>query len=338
MKNFADVIVGLQSGDEGKGKITHHLLKDNQEGYTHVLRFNGGGNAGHTIYHEGKKFVTHHIPSGVFYNITSVIGSGCVIDPVRLKMEIEELNENGVAVDHTNLKIAKNAHIVREGHILQESNESTIGTTKRGIGPAYVDKYARKGLRAEKAVFMPEYSWMMPYIVDLYEELHLNDNPTRVLCEGAQGFGLDIDFGDYPYVTSSPCVSGAVTLNAIPPHWVRKVYGIAKPYVTYVGAKNVQDPNDPVLNDLQVKGNEVGATTGRKRQVTYLSSEDLMRSIVINGVTDLIVNKMDIFEEVMESHNMIYKVKDLKIKLGTLLARTDSSINRITYSYSPHHL
>lgn len=294
----ADVVIGLQYGDEGKGKITHDLCREGS--YTHVLRFNGGCNAGHTIYHNGAKFVTHHIPSGVFFGIKSIIGSGCVVDPVRLQEEIETIEAGGINVRKF-LRIADNAHIIRPIHKEEDNQDTSIGTTKRGNGPAYRSKYDRTGLTALQASEMSNYSWMKPYLVDLYEELHHQDN-TYVLCEGAQGFGIDIDWGDYPYVTSSHCTTAGALLNAIPPQAINRVWGVAKAYETYVGAKDFQG-DDPLLEDLQRIGQEFGATTGRKRQTNWINLDFLERSCRINGVTDLVINKMDIMREVMRDEN-----------------------------------
>ena len=264
---IADVVLGLQHGDEAKGKVTHQLCSKGN--YTHVIRFNGGCNAGHTIYHEGKKFVTHHIPAGVFYGIESIIGPGCVIDPVQFFNEIEELESAGIPA----------------------SNLVSIAT-KRGNGPAYRDKYDRKGLRAED---MPCFE---DYIVDIYEELYSDPN-AEILFEGAQGFGLDIDHGDYPYVTSSHCTTAAALLNGVPPQAVRNVWGVAKIYETYVGAKTFQ-PKGDVFNALQSIGEEFGATTGRKRQCNWMDLDNLKKAIRMNGVTDLVFNKMDVLREVGE--------------------------------------
>ena len=163
---IADVVVGLQYGDEGKGKVAHQLARNGN--YTHVLRFNGGCNAGHTIYHEGKKFVTHHIPCGVFYGIPSIIGPGCVINVDKLYAEIEELESNGINVTDY-LMIAENAHVITDFHFAEDRHEEKIGTTRTGNGPAYRDKYARKGVLA---VELPE---LDEFIIDIFEELHCGE-------------------------------------------------------------------------------------------------------------------------------------------------------------------
>jgi len=284
---IADVVVGLQHGDEGKGKVTHQLASSGE--YTHVLRFNGGCNAGHTIYHLGKKFVTHHIPAGVFYGVKSIIGPGCVINIEKLFKEIKGLESEGINV-RDYLYVAGNAHVITAEHMAEDAQDTKIGTTKSGNGPAYRDKYSRVGLRAENC---PE---LAPFIVDLYSELH-KDHSVVVLCEGAQGFGLDIDWGDYPYVTSSHCTVGGAVSCGIPHNAIRNVWGVAKAYETYVGAKKFES-SDPIFSKIRDVGSEYGATTGRPRQVNWLNIEDLKKSVDINGVTQIVFNKCDILDSV----------------------------------------
>jgi adenylosuccinate synthase len=207
---IADVVVDLQYGDCGKGKVAHALCREHD--YTHVIRYNGGCNAGHTIYHEGIKFVTHHIPCGVFFGIKSVIGPGCVIHVETFLQEIEELEKFGIPARDL-VKIASNAHIITDFHRAQDKKDEDIGTTKRGNGPAYRDKYDRRGVRALEDPRLTD------YIISLYHELYENEEieNIEILFEGAQGFGLDIDWGDYPYVTSSHCTVGSAILNGVPP-------------------------------------------------------------------------------------------------------------------------
>lgn len=289
----ADIIVGLRYGDEGKGKVTHHLLKDGD--YTHCIRFNGGGNAGHTIYHNGQKFVTHLIPAGVFFGVKSIIGNGCVVNIEKFQEEIDMLNKGGVETEGM-VFVANNAHIVLDSHVEEDSKDKKIGTTKTGNGPAYRNKYDRKGMTAKEAFIGTEYE---KYLVDLYEELHCQEYPATVLCEGAQGFGLDIDWGDYPYVTSSHCTTAGALLNAIPPQAVRHVFGIAKAYDTYVGTKEFHG-KDEIFNKIQELGQEYGATTGRKRQCNWLNLDDLKKAAQINGTTHVVLNKVDILKELEE--------------------------------------
>ena len=287
---LADVIVDLQYGDCGKGKIANHLCKSND--YTHVVRYNGGCNAGHTIYHNGKKLVTHHIPCGVLHGIKSVIGPGCVLNVGQFFKEISELEDAGINTRGL-IKIASNVHIITDFHVAQDSKDTEIGTTKRGNGPAYRDKYARRGMIALE---VPELS---EYIIDMYEELHNNHefDEVKVLFEGAQGFGLDIDWGDYPYVTSSHCTVGSAILNGVPPTAIRDIWGVAKVYETYVGAKEFQGI-DPILDDIREVGQEYGATTGRPRQTNWLDMDLLTKALKINGVNKLVFNKTDVLDEV----------------------------------------
>lgn len=289
MIEYADVIVDLQAGDTGKGKVAHALCKSGN--YTHVVRYNGGGNAGHTVYHEGKKMVTHLVPVGVFYGIKSIIGLGCVINIEKLVKEINELQENGVNVKDF-LYIDERAHIITDEHITEDSKDTTIGTTKTGNGPCYRDKYYRKGLRAKDVPFLQE------MLIDIYQEFN-NGETVKILFEGAQGFELDIDWGDYPYVTSSHCTVGSAVLNGVPPQKIRNVYGIVKAYRTYVGNKNFETPS-PIFDKIREVGSEYGATTGRKRQVDWINIDDIIRASNINGVTNLIVNKIDVLNEVGE--------------------------------------
>lgn len=284
----ADIVVDLQYGDSGKGKVTHFLAKSGR--YTHVLRYNGGCNAGHTIFHEGKKFVTHHVPAGVFWGIKSIIGPGCVVDPEKFKEEIAGLEAGGIKTAGL-VFIAKNTHVITDAHKHEDGKDAKIGTTKQGNGPAYRDKYARTGVRAED---VPE---LAPYLIDLYEEFHKNPKDVSILGEGAQGFGLDIDWGDYPYVTSSHCTTAGALLNGIPAQAVKRVYGNAKIYETYVGAKKFE-PDEPIFQEIRDAGEEYGATTGRPRQVNWIDLELLERAIRLNGVTHLVLNKVDILRAV----------------------------------------
>ena len=299
MKLLADVIVDLQYGDCGKGKVAHALAKNG--GYAYVMRYNGGSNAGHTVYHNGKKYVTHIIPVGVFHGIPSIVGNGCVVNPESFLQELESLKDVWLPSGRIKdlVKIAKNAHVVQNKHVEEEKEENKLGTTRTGNGPAYRDKHARTGIRAEDVVEL------LPFLINVYDELHLNPKQLhlrgdRILLEGAQGFGLDIDWGDYPFVSSSNCTVAAAVNAGIPAQNIKKVIGVAKPYVTYVGNKDFGNHlrNDPKLQELQKAGKEFGATTGRVRKCDWLVLGDLTKAININGVTEVIFNKTDIFKEV----------------------------------------
>ena len=335
--HYADIIVDLQAGDTGKGKVAHHLSKIPNE-YTHVVRYNGGGNAGHTIYHDGEKFVTHYIPVGVIYGIKSIIGPGCVVNVKDLFKEIEELELGGFKV-RQNLWIDKRVHIITDEHQNEEGSETKIGTTKKGNGPCYRDKYSRTGLRAES---VPE---LENFLIDCYEEFHETDGQVRILFEGAQGFELDIDWGDYPYVTSSHCTVGGAILNGVPPQKIRNVYGVCNAYRTYVGNKEFEKPSE-IFDKIREVGNEYGATTGRKRQIDWINFDDIIKACNINGVTHLIINKLDVLEEV---NNFSFYYKDNNVtsngtseffqtyfKLTIKVKCPD--IEEITFSKSPHDI
>lgn len=286
-------VIDLRYGDCGKGAVCYAMLS--LFSFTHVLRFNGGGNAGHTIYHNDKKLITHQIPCGVLKGIKSVIGAGCVIDPVKLLEEIQYLESNGVENVRSLLKIAKNAHLVTSTHKEEETGEAKIGTTKTGNGPAYRDKYNRTGVRAES---LKTSSVFAPMLIDVYDEFYNTKEPVRVLAEGAQGFYLDVDWGDYPYVTSSNCGVSAVLQNGFSHRDIGFVAGVAKAYDTYVGAKTFETPNDPILQKLREVGQEYGSTTGRPRQCNWLNVDETIRAARMNGVEDIYVKKLDVLSAV----------------------------------------
>ena len=300
MIEYADVIVDLQAGDTGKGKVCNTLSEKHNE-YTHVVRYNGGGNAGHTIYKNGKKIVTHFIPSGIVNGVKSIIGPGCVVNPIKLLQEIKQLEHSGIEVVG-NLFIDKRVHIITAEHIDRDSTDTKIGTTKTGNGPCYSDKYTRSGNRAENAEILES------FVIDIYDELH-NGKDTKILFEGAQGFELDVDWGDYPYVTSSHCTVGSAVLNGVPPQKIRKVYGVCKAYNTYVGAKEFEVPSK-IFDKIREVGNEYGSTTGRPRQIGWTNLDDVIKAANINGVTHMVVNKVDVLEKV-EAFKVIHKGKEV---------------------------
>ncbi len=282
-------IIGLQYGDEGKGKVTHELLE--RLNPTHGLRFNGGANAGHTIVHKGETFITHLLPATVFRpNTRSIIGPGCVLNIPSFFKEIEELEAKGIKVKDK-IFVAYNTHIVTEEHLAEEAamTNDTIGTTRRGIGPACRDKHARTGKRAEE---FPELS---PYLVDTLQEFD-PDKPAVIFAEGAQAFGLDIDWGHYPLVTSTVCGVGGIIQNGVPLDSLEEIWGVAKAYETYVGARKFQ-PDEAIFNDIAELGKEYGATTKRKRQCNWTDLHLLRRAIQLNGVRHIVINKMDILRQ-----------------------------------------
>lgn len=342
-----DVVIDLQYGDTGKGKVVYSLLKDSlnsskpHEHYTHCMRFSAGANAGHTIYHNKDRFATHIVPAGIFFNIKSFIGNNCVVHPESFLQEIEDLqnqfnkHEDLASISIKDLvKIDKNAFIVTKEHLEQDGKDSTIGTTKRGIGPAIVSKYARNGIQAFQV------SELKPFLTDIYEELLYFG--AKILGEGAQGFYLDPHFGEMPYVTSNHCTAGTICLNGIPPKSIDKIYGTAKAYETYVGTKSFQ-PKGKIFDDIADLGKEFGVTTGRRRQVNYLNLDALIKAININGVTDLIINKIDILDQlnhwaIIDRGNVVTFSSTTEFRLAILnrVSIECDSIQNSTFSENPY--
>lgn len=323
MIKFVDIIQDLSYGDCGKGAVAYSLSKKDE--YDICMRVNGGSNAGHTIYHKGKKFVTHQVPTGIFHGKICIIGNGCVVNLSKLYAEIKELEEAGISCENK-LFIAHNAHIVMFDHVQEEEEESRVGTTKQGIGPCYRDKYARIGYRIEHlgrtikshnsdktgTIWCENVpvEFFTKMTIDLYEFLFSRKKEYGILVEGAQGFYLDIDHGDYPYVSSSHSSVAGALLNCLPYNKVRKVYGVIKAYETYVGAKKFQ-PNDPIFNKLCELGQEFGATTGRRRQCNWLNIEDTIKAAQINGVTHMVISKLDILRELnFQEQDKYWKIRD----------------------------
>lgn len=333
----ADICVGLQHGDEGKGKVSYNLTKKNN--YDLCVRFNGGPNAGHSIYHNGIKIVLHQIPCGIIHNIPCVIGPGCVVDLKKLRDEIYTLKDLNINITNL-LYIANNTHIIFSDHITEDIKNDKIGSTGSGIRPCYRDKYDRVGLRygsLSKTQIYENFDGMEIKSVDIHDIIKTKYN---IFFEGAQGFELDIDWGDYPYVTSSSVISGAAC-NCISPKKINNIYGICKAYDTYVGKKEFEPSEDTQsINDLGVMGEEYGATTGRKRQCNWLNIDKLIKAIEINGANIIIINKCDIIKElktfklihnnnisVFASWNLMKKyINDTILSIGC--------VNNVIFSYS----
>lgn len=337
-----DVLLGLQWGDEGKGKIVDYLAED----YDIIARFQGGPNAGHTLKIDNQKFVLHTIPSGIFRkNQVNIIGNGVVIDPITLEREINGLWELNIPVEQR-LLMAEKAHLILPTHrLLDAASEASkgkekIGSTLKGIGPTYMDKTGRNGLRVGE-IFEPDFEnrykklkqkhlhlakiypgvdfdldaeeekWFASLecirkIPQINCEYYLNEaltNGKKILAEGAQGSMLDINYGTYPYVTSSSTISAGVCIGlGIAPKHLGEVIGITKAYCTRVGGgpfpTELFDENG---TKLQKEGNEFGATTGRPRRCGWIDLIQLKYTCMINGVSQLILTKldvMDVFEEI----------------------------------------
>lgn len=339
------VIVGAQWGDEGKGKIVDHL----SENVDIVARYQGGANAGHTVVlpptkqsgQQEREFVLHLIPSGIFHpRVICVIGNGVVIDPKALLEEIDRLTDAGVNI-RGRLLISHNAHLIMPYHkrldSVREQGEQKIGTTGRGIGPAYIDKYMRTGIRVvdlldrdvlckklklnieEKNEILSKIynskELNLDAIINEYQEfdkrideyvtdtsLYLADalrKGKNILAEGAQGALLDVDHGTYPFVTSSnPTSGGACTGLGIPPTAIHDVMGVVKAYSTRVGnGPFPTELHDATGERLRTSGGEFGATTGRPRRCGWLDLVSLRYSIRVNGITSVAITKLDVLDE-----------------------------------------
>ena len=283
MLKSVDIIFGLAWGDEGKGKISNAISKN----YDMVCRWNGGPNAGHTVYIHDKKYKTHIIPCGVFKNKPSIIGPNCVINVDKFFDEIEYLQKEGF--DTSLIKISPKAHLITERHIKYDLKflKPKLGTTGQGIAPAYSDKMLRIGKQA-KDYLESKYLWD--------GELYGN-----ILCEGAQSFWLDINYGDYPYVTSSETLPYSACSLGFSPKKIREIIGVAKIYDTKSGVDPLFPESlwqDEKLNNIIDLGKEYGSTTNRKRLVNWLRLNHLKQAVKISGTTKLIINKCDILEQI----------------------------------------
>lgn len=296
---YVDVCCGLAWGDEGKGKVVSQLAKSGN--YDYVCRWAGGDNAGHSIKIDNKVYHTHLIPSGVFFGIKSIIGPGCVVNKESFLKELGYLQTHGF--DISLVKVSPKAHLVMNHHIqLDLKNQHlTQGSTARGIAPTYSDKFARTGRRVITDPFFNDYLW----------DGKLNG---KVLCEGAQGTWLDIDHGNYPYVTSSNTLPYSCCSLGFPTQKIRTIFGASKIYDTRSG-EDPEFPNnlveDPELKELIKEGKEFGTTTGRMRKVKWLNLDKLIKSINITGTTDLIISKLDILEK-MNKYKLTYEDKILE--------------------------
>src|ERR1700730_15811808 len=337
---MVDVILGLQWGDEGKGKIVDYFAPR----YDLIARFQGGPNAGHTLYVKDKKIVLHQIPSGIFHEGTvNLIGNGVVLDPVTLKRECQAVSSFGVDY-RKNLYIAQRTHLILPTHrALDKASELSkgqekIGSTLKGIGPAYMDKTGRNGLRVGDLLdktFTTQYIRLRLKHQKLLDSLHfqedisdweeeffealdfmrqfkfvngeyfINDKLSRgntVLAEGAQGSMLDVDFGTFPFVTSSNTISaGVCTGLGVAPQRIRDVIGVSKAYCTRVGSGPFPtELEDATGDELRKTGSEFGATTGRPRRCGWIDGVALKCACMINGVTKIVMTKADVLDAFAE--------------------------------------
>ena len=365
------VVVGLQYGDEGKGKITDVLSAKSD----YVVRFQGGDNAGHTVYAGEEKFVLHLLPSGVLQcKGKCIIANGVVVNPKAFLKEIGQIEEKGMRTDH--VFISRRAHVIMPYHILldtyreEEEGGTQIGTTKKGIGPCYEDKIARVGIRMvdllnpevlaekikknlksknslfEKYFEKPKLDFDEIYneflalgetlkdrIVDTEVELNeaIHDG-KNILFEGAQAAMLDIDFGTYPYVTSSSPTTGGVCSGAgVPPTSLQNLIGVAKAYTTRVGnGPFPTELNDEIGEEMRKVGHEFGATTGRPRRCGWLDLVSLKHATMINGINNLVITKLDVLSGMPTLKIATkYKTED-----GKIIDYFTSSTTKL-YNYEP---
>ena len=336
MIDRADIVVGLAWGDEAKGKISNHLAGQKELSgdnyYSFVCRWNGGSNAGHTIYIDGKVFKTHIIPCGVFHGIKSIIGPNCVLHKDSFLNELDDIDRAGF--DSSLVMVAPNCHIVSDEHIGFdiENLSKKLGTTSRGIAPAYASKAARTGVLAKDA---------------LDSHMIFDDELSgRILCEGAQGVWLDINMGHYPYVTSSETLPYSACSLGFPTQSIDKIYGAAKIYDTRSG----EDPrfpssllDDKYLGRLADLGKEFGVTTGRRRKVNWLNLDLLIKSVCITGTTNLIISKCDVLEE-LGHYRLIYNeniitfssIDSLQLFIYEKVTGSSSHLTSVRFSGTPY--
>ncbi len=288
---LVDIVLGCSYGDEGKGKVVYDLLKNDE--YELCVRFNGSGNAGHTIYYNNQKIVVHQLPIGILTNSKNLISSDCLINIDKLKEELEYIKSFGIDIKDR-LMISKACHIITQEAIDYDKANNKIGTTGSGIGPTFANKMLRISKRVED--FSDIFIEMGINIVDMRK--FWNENSfKKILLEGAQGFELDINWTDnYPYCTSSTCTLAGAINTGIPLNSINIIYGISKCYDTYVGTMKFQ-PDDPDLNKIGEHGKEFGSTTGRKRQCNYLNLDKLNEALIINQCNMCIMNKIDVLED-----------------------------------------
>lgn len=297
MSTIVDIVLGCSFGDEGKGKVVFDLIQKNH--YDLCVRFNGSGNAGHTIYKNNQKYVVHQIPVGILHpNVYNLISSDCLVDIQRLKSEMNELKEMGIEIGDR-LMISKACHIITQECIDYDRNNNKVGTTGSGIGPTFSQKMLRTGKRVED--YQNEFKELGIQIVDMREfwfSDFVKEKIHSILLEGAQGFELDINWTDhYPYCTSSTCTVGGAINTGIQMKNIRHIYGISKAYDTYVGTMEFEPKGDKDLQAIGDLGKEYGATTGRRRQCNYLNLDSLKTALYINNCNIVIINKIDILQE-----------------------------------------
>ena len=333
MINNVDICCGLAWGDEAKGKIVGELLQKKK--YDWVARWSGGSNAGHTIYVEGEKFATHIVPAGIFYGIPCFIGPDCYLNLEDFDKEMEYLKSHHL--DTSLVYLSPKVHIITDSHRKDDirTHQKTQGSTGKGIAPCAGDKFYRQGILLSE-VKDPLKDKYMKQIWD--DKINMTPLWGNVLCEGAQGFWLDINFGNYPYVTSSTTLPYSACSLGFPPQKISNIYGAAKIYDTRVGTDPVFDnlPEDTLLIKIGEVGQEYGSTTGRLRKVNWLNLDKLEQAINISGTTHIIISKVDVLEKVgvfqfiyMGKMFKFENISEMKLKLNEFITTNCKFIQKI---------
>ena len=335
--NCVDICCGLNWGDEAKGKIVSQLLKNYK--YDWVCRWNGGSNAGHTIYINDIKYATHIIPAGIFYNIPCFIGPECFINYAALIKEMNYLEEKGF--DISKVYISNKAHVVTEEHIAEDNlkYKKQQGSTGMGIAPCAKDKYARMGKRIQDVDDFP-----------YKKNVWTNDIPPlngNILCEGSQGFWLDINYGSYPFVTSSVTLPYSACSLGFPPQKIRNIYGATKVYDTRVGVDPMFSHQDSqqykeIFDIIANIAEEYGTTTKRKRKIEWLNIDKLIYAINISGTNIVIFSKIDILDKIntyIYIHNGKYVITHTNEQfvkdINNIIYSECNLVERIIYSDNP---
>ena len=339
----ADIVCGLAWGDEAKGKIVADLITKYR--YDWVCRWSGSHNAGHTIYINQKKYVTHLVPAGIFCGINSYIGPDCLVSIDELVKELEYLSNNGFNTEC--VFVSPNSNVILDLHVQEdkEKYKKQQGSTGKGVAPCAKAKYGRIGKRM-KDLDETILEKLLSFNKNILKDLDILDGD--ILCEGAQGNWLDINFGNYPFVTSANTFPYSACSLGFSPRKIRNIYGAAKIYDTRVGV----DPefSDDLLTDSNLSkiakiGNEFGATTGRTRKVNWLNLDKLIKSITISGTNIVIISKIDILEQ-LGIFKTIYKneiiefsgIKQMKEFINKQIKIHCDEVNQIIFSNNPHSI
>jgi adenylosuccinate synthase len=341
--NYVDICCGLAWGDEAKGKIVMDLLIKNK--YDWVCRWNGGSNAGHTIYLNKQKYNTNIVPSGIFLGVKCYIGPDCYINIDDLEKEMIYLKQNGC--DLSLIKVSPKAHIITDEHKKEDANKymKTQGSTGKGIAPCSKDKFSRVGIRLQD---IKDYNYnVFDSKINIFKEGSdvLSGN---ILCEGAQGFWLDINYGEYPYVTSAYTLPYSACGIGFPPQKIRNIYGAAKIYDTRVGVDPYFDKliiNEEYLKQIAIVGDEFGTTTGRERKVNWLNLTKLIDAINLSGCSHLILSKVDILEKIKiyrlifnNKIHMFNTIDIMKAFVEKIIMDRCELLNEIIWSNNPYNI